>query len=443
MRRLTGIDRAVGFTVLARGWSSFAGLITLVLISRHLSLAEQGYYYAFYSLVALQIVFELGFSTVVLQMAAHEAAHLRFSASGEISGDTVLQQRLASVLQRSMRWYGIAGRLMLAILLPAGILFFQANPQPGVPVHWLLPWCFAVLASTLTFQIDPLFSFLEGCGYVPQVARTRLWQIFFGSLLAWTALITGHGLFAPAMMVLGQALAGFGWLATRVSFLMPLIKLPCRENRIHWNEIWPFQWRIAVSWICGYFIFSLFNPVMFKYWGAAAAGQMGMSLAIANGISSITIGWINTKAAPFGQMIARKQYAQLDQIFLRTLIQAVCLCAFGCAIVFLANVYLYYHHFPFAKRLLPPLPFGLLLCTPVITQIVASEALYLRAHKQEKFLWNSVIGAACITISSIYLGKHYGALGINAGYLVIALTIGLGGGTWTFMKYRRLWHLQA
>ena len=76
LRTGLGIDRAIGFTILARGWASVAGLVTVALIARFLSPSEQGYYYTFGSLIALQIVFELGFSFVILQMASHERAHL-------------------------------------------------------------------------------------------------------------------------------------------------------------------------------------------------------------------------------------------------------------------------------------------------------------------------------------------------------------------------------
>jgi len=66
-----GLDSAIAYTVLARGWAGVSGLITVALIARRLSPAEQGYYYTFGSLVALQIVFELGFSVVILQLATH------------------------------------------------------------------------------------------------------------------------------------------------------------------------------------------------------------------------------------------------------------------------------------------------------------------------------------------------------------------------------------
>src|ERR1035437_9646960 len=61
-----GLDRAVAFTVLWRGWGAATGVVTLLFIAHFLTLTEQGYYYTFSSLVALQIVFELGFSVVIL-----------------------------------------------------------------------------------------------------------------------------------------------------------------------------------------------------------------------------------------------------------------------------------------------------------------------------------------------------------------------------------------
>ncbi len=72
--------------------------------------------------------------------------------------------------------------------------------------------------------------------------------------------------------------------------------------------------------------------------------------------------------------------------------------------------------------------------------VVFAEALYLRAHKQEKFLVNSVLGAIGLTLTTWFLGRSYGALGMTGGQLLIALSVGLGFGGYTFQKYRRLWH---
>lgn len=313
LRNTLGLDKAVGFTILARSWAAIASLVTVGLIARFLTPAEQGYYYTFASLVALQLVFELGFSSVILQMASHETARLSISSDHVVTGDPVAHARLASVLQKSLRWYTVAAVVMCAGLIPAGIYFFADHSDASQHVAWRIPWICDVIAATLTFQIDPVFSFLEGCGYVPQVANTRFRQALTGSILAWAALVLHHGLFAPAMMIFGQALAGGVMLFSRRHLLYSLLRRAPGMDNIRWGkEVWPFQWRIAVSWICGYFVFQLFNPILFAFWGPVAAGQLGMSLSVCNGLASVAVSWISTKAAPFGTMIARRQFAELD-----------------------------------------------------------------------------------------------------------------------------------
>src|SRR5262252_1525837 len=120
---------------------------------------------------------------------------------------------------------------------------------------------------------------------------------------------------------------------------------------IRWSEeVWPFQWRIAVSWFCGYFIFWLFNPVLFAFRGPVEAGQMGMSLSLVNAILSVAISWISTKSAPFGTLIARKEYQQLDRTFFKALWQALAVSFAGALMAWLGCVYLNFQHLRFAQR---------------------------------------------------------------------------------------------
>jgi O-antigen/teichoic acid export membrane protein len=74
-KEVLGVDRAIAYTVLSRILVILGNLVTVLLMVRFLSPVEQGYYFTLLSLVALQVVFELGFSFVILQLAAHERAH--------------------------------------------------------------------------------------------------------------------------------------------------------------------------------------------------------------------------------------------------------------------------------------------------------------------------------------------------------------------------------
>jgi hypothetical protein len=230
------------------------------------------------------------------------------------------------------------------------------------------------------------------------------------------------------------------WLMSKRKLLLGLLRHQTGARGIRWNqEVWPFQWRIAVSWLSGYFLFWIFNPVLFAYRGPVEAGRMGMSLSLANAIQAIAVSWVSTKSAPFGTLIARKQYRQLDWAFFQSLRQSSAVSLAGAVLVWLGCIYLNVRHLPFAKRLLDPLSLGILLIYMIVNVMVSAEAYYLRAHKQEVFFVNSVVGAIAVTACTFIFGRRYGAPGIvvstcllNAGGLVWA--------TYKFRKYRALWH---
>ena len=70
--RWMGVDRAVGFAVLARFWQLLTGPVTQLLIVFCFTDIQQGYYYAFMNLLAMQIFVELGLHVVIINVASHE-----------------------------------------------------------------------------------------------------------------------------------------------------------------------------------------------------------------------------------------------------------------------------------------------------------------------------------------------------------------------------------
>jgi hypothetical protein len=441
LRGPLGIDRAVGYTALARTWSSLSGLISVVLIAHLLSPAEQGYYYTFASLIALQVIFELGFSQVVMQLASHERAHLTIESGARISGDEIAHSRLASILQLVLRWYFIGALLFTAVLIPAGLYFFSTHQHLGPSVPWRIPWMSAASVAGIGFFLDPMYAFCEGCGFVADVAAMRFKRSIVGNLLGWAALASHHGLFAPALVITGQVIVGAMWLTGRRRLLFGLLRHNAATCRVSWKgEIWPFQWRIALSWISGYFVYQSFNPFLFAFKGPAAAGRMGMSLNIANSLMFFAMAWVSTKSAPFGMLIAKKRFAELDGIFFKSVLQSTIVAVVGAAILWSAAGYLNWAHSPYAQKILSPLAFALLLIAAIVNHLFASMGTYLRAHKQEVLFQLSLAIAVAVLFSNYISARTVGALGMIAGYLVILAILGLGGGFLQFIKYRTLWH---
>ena len=439
LKHFLGLDRAIAWTLAARLWSMAAGVATLLLIAHYLSPAQQGYYYTFSSLVALQVFFELGFSYVVLQLASHERARLTI-ADREVLGDSVSQARLASVFQTSLRWYSVMALIMACTLVPAGLYFFRLGNRFSAVEGWELPWCIMALAASFNLLVDPVFSFLEGCGLVSEVAHMRFGQAVLSSLFAWTALVTHHGLFAPPMILLGQITWGLAWLYKRRPLLLHLARIRPGAHRVGWRrEIWPFQWRIAVSWLGGYFVFQLFNPILFAYQGPVAAGRMGMSLTVTGALSTVALAWMNTKSSPFGALVAQKNFRELDLLFFRTLKQSTLLMVTACGFVF-TGLLLCSHYLPrLAGRVLTPWAFGLLMLTAILNHFVFCQALYLRAHKAEPFLVIGIVASVVMACTTYLLGRFVGVNATAAGFFVTTACLSPTT-VYIFLRKRAQWH---
>ena len=123
--------------------------------------------------------------------------------------------------------------------------------------------------------IMPFLSFLEGCHQVAQVFFFRFLHGVFSAFALWLALSLHANLWvAPISVVVGVFPFGFLTGIKYRRFFSIFFTYQLKE-KISWSqEIWPMQWRLALSGMVNYFAFSLFNPVMFHYHGAVVAGQM-------------------------------------------------------------------------------------------------------------------------------------------------------------------------
>ena len=141
--------------------------------------------------------------------------------------------------------------------------------------------------------------------------------------------------------------------------------------RLDWQkDVWPMQWRLAVSWLSNYFSFYIFTPVLFFFKGPVVAGQMGMTWSIVNALSLISVVWIFARAPEYGILIAKKQYDKLDKLFYRSSAAAIGVSMFGSVIIFIFVSILYAIGHPFSVRFLPPLPTGFLLIATVFMQVL-------------------------------------------------------------------------
>jgi len=425
--RFLGFDRAVTFGILARSWSLFSGPITMVIIATGLSSQQQGFYFTFSSLLGLQTFFDLGLMFVLAQFASHEFVNLSWGRGGRLEGDPQALRRFTDLLCKTTLWFGVAAVLMSAVLIPAGLIFF--GQKGNVDFSWRLPWILAVVGVSLNLFVTPFFSIIMGSGDVVTVNKRELIAALTSSVLCWAVIGFHGGLYAAFAVNLGALSISWGYLLARRP---ELLKLTWRgwfgdERAIRntpgglswWGEIWPMQWRMAVSSGSAYFIFQLFNPVLFQYHGAVVAGQMGMTLTAANALLAGSMTILQAKTPEFGKLIAVRDWNGLDVLFYNTTRKAVILVIIGAIFGVTIIWYLQTYFLSIGKRFIPAEQAAILFGTMVFQVASGGFANYLRAHKQEPLMRMTVTASLIQGCITWYLGKSYGSIGVTSGYFTV------------------------
>lgn len=438
-----GIDKAIIYTLFAKLIQGLGSLLVIFGIAKFLNITEQGYYYTFGSILALQMFFELGLSSIITQFAAHEIVHLKWKDKYTLEGDIIKKSRLSSLLHFCVKWFSSLALFLFLFLLFVGYVFFEYFGKLGEGVSWKGPWLILTFATGCNLIVTPLLSFFEGIGKVKNVAKLRMYQQFIQLFLLVTSLLGGLKLYSGGIAAFGSFLIVSIWILSKGQ--MRVIRCLWKEKSVNYiiswkQEIFPFQWRIAVSWLSGFFMFYLFTPIIFATDGPIVAGQMGMTLAALTGITSLIMSWINTKIPTMSGFISKKDFLSLDQLFFKTLYQALSVSIFIFLLFIIGVNYMDVYEYTIAERFLDIKEITLLCIITFINQIVFYLATYLRCHKKEPFMINSITMAILISFSTFVLGQKFGMSGIILGYFVLTVFVYFPWNIYVFKQKRKLWH---
>jgi O-antigen/teichoic acid export membrane protein len=436
LRAAAGLDFHVLVTLLSRGWTVIAGATTVIVLPLRLGSTEQGYYYTITSLLGLQILFEMGLGQVIIQLVGHEIAHLESVGEERFTGDAARLDRLASLMQLLQRWYRVAA-VLFGVLAGVGGGFFLARRGVLPPGQWLGTWCIMVACTAANLTYVPALAMLEGCGRIGHVARLRMVQSVAGYSALWVSLVAGAGLWSAIMVPLASALSTGLWLRRAHIHTWLMSHVVATGAGIAWRrDVLPFQARIAISAMSGYFLFYAFTPLIFANRGAVEAGRFGIAMTVFNALAAVGTSWIYAKTPTMAMHIARGERRELDAIFFAVFKRSLTFTTAAAAGVVLFASLLTWAGVRQMSRIASP---GVLCCLALVCVtncVIFSLAAYMRAHREEPMHGVSVTGAIA-TVLVAYFGSKLGVLPMSMAYLVLTAGVMLPWTVALFRRYRR------
>lgn len=436
---LTSNSRDVVTTFFNQAWRIIAGPVVMICIPFFLSEKQQGYWYLFGSLSALSVFADLGFSNIILQFAAHEFAFLSKSRNGILEGHEQHLRRLGSFFKFTLRWLATISAVVFPIIYIVGVVFLNRDQ---VLAEYVLPWTIFAIGSLIGFVNNSILSFVEGLESIAIVQKIRLTVSIINSCLVILLLVLKGHLYALAIASLVSSSFIFLFIFGVFFGTFKQLVSVSKGDATNWKkEVLPLFTRYAISFSSGYFIFQIYTPLMHLFHGPEMSGRVGISLSLVNAIFGISNIWMYTITPKINILISKKDYNSLDALFKKRLIwsllsylllsmMAIAVVQFCGSIAFLIRI---------ISRFLPLQSIVILLLCYFFQLIVNSIALYLRGHKQEPFVYISVISAIWIALitylSGQYLPKELFFLGFLSSYawgLPVSLVI--------FFSCRRKWH---
>jgi hypothetical protein len=415
-----GIDDAVFFSLLNKAAVICFTAVTLGLVLIHFSPENQGYYYTFTSLLVLQSFLEMGMGVVLAQFLSHEWSRIHFDASGHLAGEESALNKVSALVSVACRWYVGAAVAFLLLVGTGGSFLISRHGATG---EVLAPWWILCTSVSISILQIPLRSMLEGSNQIARVQKIATLVSLFAATASWTAIIAGLGLYSLAISAgvsAGTGLILFGRAC------VPFLRVMARKfeaSCFSWrDEFWPQQWRIAVSWSSGFFMFQSFVPILFYFQGAVPAGRMGASLQIYNAINAVASAWAYSKGPQMGILGSRGKVVELQETVRHVLLRSSLVCG-SCAVLVIIVLVVMDRQGIWLDRFVGVNAMAVLLLALVVLQRSNIETLAIRFQKAEPFVAISILSALLVCLSNVVLSIYSSVLAVCIGYAIVMIFV--------------------
>ncbi len=395
------LGSAVLTALSAKIWNVTSGIVSIFLITRILSPRVQGYYYVILSLGAIQMLAELGISVTITTFANHEMNGLEFKVP--LIGPRKNIGRLGSLFSFQRRWFRGGALAIFVVVMAFGWAFLGAKESGVLPALGVYS-----VGLSLGLVTEGKMAFLLGAGRSVSVSRHRLIQAVSSSVALWSGFYFNFELYSIGLAQIFSF--GIVYVSLRYRFdgvLDTLMEFhrSWGESGVSWiKEIWPFQWKVGLSFIGGYFLSQSLTPVVLRMYGPEAAGKFGLSMQIVVSLNAVAFVWISVKSSDFARLISAGELSALRRSFQSALVGSTLLMFSSLVVVVLGKRFLAPSWL--AERVLPEGEFAWLCLLGFGNHFVFSMSTFLRALRTDPLWLPSLLQGATTMAMALFLPGH-------------------------------------
>lgn len=431
---------ASNLSVLIRAFQITSHALSLILVALFFEPNEIGLFYLIISFVAFQAFTELGMSTVIQNNVSHQIVDLSFLDKTWWLAENVSIKNLSYLFKVGVWWFGLGGIGFFIALQTLGASHISSIDD--VSSGWETDFFFISLFLGILVFSQVFWAFIIGCNWVVSFYKFKLIQVFLSKFAFWISIFIGLKISAIVVWIGIQCVLAIVYLALYYrQFFIQLLRINSQSRDLHWKkDLMPFQSRIILSWLSGYFIFNSQVPIASSIFGLKEAGLVGMSIHLAGIVSTLSNAFVTPIGPKFAKLAAKNKFKELDTEFAAvlkinlaiSLVITVGLLAGG-----LLASDLWVHLFPtkanpFSLYAL----FALFVSGHLIVAFTIPMSAYLRANKEEAFAMVSVVLAVMVISLSFYFSNSYGVVGLGLAFITVNL-IGLPALIFIFIRCRR------
>jgi hypothetical protein len=418
------------YGIIGRLWLVLTGPVTIVILAIHFSPYAQGYFFTFMSLAAARTVAELGLGQVIIVKVA-QLSPLATNPADPVS------PRVAGFIRFAAKWFAGAGFVVGGMLCLGGTFLLGANN--GLPmIEWLPPWVALSWLVGLDVALSGLLFPLEGAGQVKSVYFCRMVRSFVNSVVLWLFILLGLQLWSISIALACSLVWTTFFIFSHGKLVVRALHPGAVIAKIDWfSEVFPAQWRLALSSVAEYVSFYTVIPLMYVMHGAVIAGQLGITWQLAAAVSSIAGAIVVTRFPEFSRLAATRSIRELDGLLLSTSLISMAICVLGAVGVGLGVLLLQKIGLQIGTRVLPFDQVVILLLGVLIWHSNLTIVSYLRAHGGDPYLPASLSGAALLFAANLTLGRWFGPVGLLWGYAITGACFMVPFGFYLLKRKRR------